>query len=69
MAKISQRGTDLVLWDNSDNEVLVIGADGKLTAADTVPATNPDTSGATLANLEIEVNQIKATLRAAGLIG
>jgi hypothetical protein len=33
------------------------------------PAANPDTSGATLGNLEIEVNQLKATLRNFGLIG
>jgi hypothetical protein len=32
------------------------------------PAANPDTSGATLPNLEIEVNQIKAVLRTLGLI-
>lgn len=31
-------------------------------------AANPDTSGVTLANLEIEVNQIKAVLRTFGLI-
>src|SRR5262245_54369055 len=31
-------------------------------------AANPDTSGATLANLEIEVNEIKAALRAVGII-
>jgi hypothetical protein len=69
MAKVAQRGTDVVIFDDTDNEVLVIGSDGKLTVGDTPPAANPDTSGATLANLEIEVNQIKATLRAAGLIG
>lgn len=32
------------------------------------PAANPDTSGATLAQLETEVNQLKAALRALGLI-
>jgi len=32
------------------------------------PAANADTSGATLANLEIEVNQLKATLRSLGLL-
>jgi hypothetical protein len=32
------------------------------------PAANPDTSGATLAELETEVNQLKAALRALGLI-
>ena len=31
-------------------------------------AANPDTSGATLANVEIEVNEMKATLRNFGLI-
>jgi hypothetical protein len=32
------------------------------------PAANPDTSGATLANLEIEVNELKALLRSVGLM-
>jgi hypothetical protein len=32
------------------------------------PAANPDTSGATLAALETEVNQLKATLRSLGLL-
>jgi hypothetical protein len=32
------------------------------------PAANPDTSGATLANLEIEVNQLKQTLRDLGFL-
>lgn len=32
------------------------------------PAANADTSGATLANLEIEVNQLKALLRSIGLL-
>lgn len=32
------------------------------------PAANPDTSGATLANLEIEVNQLKALLRSVGFM-
>lgn len=32
------------------------------------PAANPDTSGATLVALETEVNQVKATLRALGLL-
>lgn len=31
-------------------------------------AANPDTSGATLGNLEVEVNQLKAVLRTFGLI-
>lgn len=34
----------------------------------TQPAANPDTSGATLADLEAEVNQLKALLRSVGLM-
>lgn len=34
----------------------------------TQPAANADTSGAALAALETEVNQLKATLRALGLL-
>lgn len=38
------------------------------TFAFAVQPANPDTSGATLPNLEIEVNQIKALLRSIGLM-
>lgn len=34
----------------------------------TKPAANPDTSGATIAQLEAEVNELKATLRSLGLL-
>lgn len=37
-------------------------------APTTQPAANPDTSGATLGELEIEVNEMKATLRSLGLL-
>ena len=37
-----------------------------IVGADTAPAANADTSGATLADLETEVNELKALMRAKG---
>jgi hypothetical protein len=69
MAKVTQRGTTVVILDDNDNEVLTIGADGKLSTGDYVAVVNADTSGAALGALETEVNELKAVLRATGLVG
>lgn len=42
--------------------------DGRYHSKVTAAAANPDTSGAVLGDLEVEVNEIKAALRSAGII-
>ncbi len=60
--------TRLAAPDPAERRVLIFD-DGALVPAWLAPAAaNPDTSGAVLADLETEVNQIKAALRAAGII-
>lgn len=49
-----------------DHNGTTVGLFGKTPA--TQPAANPDTSGATLAALETEVNELKAALRSLGII-
>lgn len=63
-ASISAGATDGIrLGTAADQKIGFYGA-----AAVTQPAANPDTSGATLAALETEVNEIKALLRSLGLM-
>lgn len=56
------------IWYVVANDLPLLQLDGRFVAKPTSPAANPNTSGAALVDLETEVNELKATLRAAGLI-
>lgn len=79
MANRGYPSNDFNQFLNAGGSLPEITISGNLTATSTTlgffgatpvtqPAANPDTSGATLPNLEIEVNQLKATLRSLGLL-
>jgi len=47
---------------------IIEGAQSRVASGGTSQTANPDTTGAALAALETEVNELKATLRAAGIL-
>jgi hypothetical protein len=61
---------DTFLYRSASNRLTTTGGFGMydVTPPATQPAANPDTSGATLAALETEVNQLKALLRSFGMM-
>jgi hypothetical protein len=71
MAQIEESGTEVVVTNDADKVVLSVDmSTGKLKIGGvTPPVANADTSGAALGALETEVNELKAMLRLAGLLG